>query len=434
MRRVVFRVIMAVVLCFFLTAATAPYWLSLSGVPRNLRVFPGMDLSLKLRAPLRVFDAAGRRVEFFNTSDLGSTTYQVSLFPWLPLAEVVVDVVPLIRLYPGGQSIGVLLSSDGLIVNQVGGVLGLDGVERFPAKEGGIQPGDILLSIEGHKLRRPEQVSEIINSYGEKKKSLQVVVKRQNRTFTCSIKPVKAKRADVYGRQSVHYLLGVYLEDPAAGVGTMSFYDEKTGRFGALGHTITDSLGRPIRIVGGSIVEATIDSVRLGLRGSPGEKLGFFQGEQDVLGSIDANTAFGIYGQLAAIPDHSCFQEPLPVAFAHQVKEGPALIYTVLQGRRVESFSVEIIKVVNQTKPSDKGIIIQVTDERLLGETGGIVQGMSGSPIVQNGMLVGAVTHVFVNDPTKGYGSFAEWMVYEAGIAEELPANNHLRGKVFFCM
>ena len=108
-------------------------------------------------------------------------------------------------------------------------------------------------------------------------------------------------------------------------------------------------------------------------------------------------------------------------------------MYTVLTGNRVERFSVWILKVVNQTKPNDKGMIIKVTDGRLLEKTGGIVQGMSGSPIVQNGMLVGAITHVFVNDPTKGYGNFAEWMIYEAGLTTDLPANNQLRGKVFIC-
>jgi stage IV sporulation protein B len=164
--------------------------------------------------------------------------------------------------------------------------------------------------------------------------------------------------------------------------------------------------------------------------------VGFFDGDQDVIGIIDSNTEFGIFGQLEGALPQSVFAQPVPVAFAHQVRLGPAEIYTVLQGNRVERFSVEIVKVVNQTRPGDKGMVIEVTDERLLRETGGIIQGMSGSPILQDGMLVGAITHVFVNNPRKGYGSFAEWMVYEAGLGqvEEIPAKQSVSREVFFCM
>ncbi len=187
-------------------------------------------------------------------------------------------------------------------------------------------------------------------------------------------------------------------------------------------------------ISSGRIVEATIESIRYGSKGSPGEKVGFFHGEQDVIGTIDSNTNLGIFGQLEGAVPRSAFSEPIPVAFSHQVRLGPAEIYTVLQGNRVERFDVEIIKVTNQIRPGEKGMVIEVTDPRLLRETGGIVQGMSGSPILQNGMLVGAITHVFVNNPTKGYGSFAEWMVYEAGLGQtqEIPAKQSLSREGFY--
>lgn len=433
MSKILLRSGLVLVLVLFLTLATAPYWVAAVGIPRQLKVFPGMEFALDLQPPLGLYDGDGLEIKgLLNTEELGRSTYRVNLFGWLPLTEVVVDVVPLIQVYPGGQSIGVLLSSEGLLINQTGGVVGLDGVEYFPAKDAGIQPGDILLSIEGNTLRRPEQVSQLVNSLAEKKTSLKVVVRRQNRTLAYEVKPVKTQRPDVLGRSTIGYYLGIYVENPAAGVGTMSFYHAETGRFGALGHTITDSLGRPIRIASGSIVEASIDSIRQGSKGSPGEKVGFFHGEQDVLGSIDSNSSFGIFGQLREAFQHPSFAKPVPVAFAHQVREGPAEIYTVLTGNYIERFAVEIVKVSNQAKPSDKGMIIQVTDERLLQETGGIIQGMSGSPILQNGMLVGAITHVFVNDPTRGYGSFAEWMVYEAGLAKELPAKQSVSQEGFF--
>lgn len=414
MKKVVLRSGLVLFLIVVLVLVTAPYWVTAVGVPRQLKVFPGMELAFDLQPPLRLYDGNGLEITgLVSTEELGTSVYRVNLFGWLPLTDVVVDVVPLIKVYPGGQSIGVLLSSDGLVINEVGGVKGLDGREYFPAKDAGIKPGDVLISIEGQNLKRPEQVTQLVNNLASERKSLKLVVRRGNRFLTFELSPVQT---------GVAYYLGIYVENPAAGVGTMSFYHEETGRFGALGHTITDSLGRPLKINSGSIVEASIDSVRVGSKGSPGEKVGFFHGEQDSLGRIDSNSQFGIFGEFKGKYEHPSFIEPVPVAFAHQVREGPAEIYTVLHGNRIESFAVEILKVSNQAAPSDKGLIIRVTDQRLLRETGGIIQGMSGSPILQNGMLVGAITHVFVNDPTRGYGSFAEWMIYEAGLTRDFPA------------
>jgi len=403
-----------------------------------VRVFPGTELLLNVQLPFRLFDEAGSDVtgdtrQFsFQADELGTKKYLVSLFGILPVSELVVDVVPLVRVIPGGQSIGVLLSTHGLRVRDVVGVRGLDGNEYYPARDGGIQPGDVIVSIDGQDIHRPEQVSYLVNAAAEQKGELTVVIRRNQRLYTRRIRPIRSRRINMFGEAAELYLLGILLEDPAAGVGTLSFYDPKTRRYGALGHPITDASGREMLIDGGSIVEASIDSIRIGSRGAPGEKLGFFHGEQDLLGTIDYNSEFGIFGTLAVVPQHPYFSEPIPVAFSHQVREGPAEIYTVITGNRVERFAVDVVKVMNQHRPSDKGLVIQVKDPRLLQHTGGIVQGMSGSPIVQNGMLIGAVTHVFVNDPTRGYGSFAEWMVYEAGMASDLPAKSTAAGRFFF--
>lgn len=438
MRRVFFAVAIFVLLSITFLAVGAPLWVNWAGIPSEVRVFPGTELSLKIQLPFRLFDETGADVTgkagefFFQTDEVGTTKYQVSLFGILPISEMVVDVVPLVRVFPGGQSIGVLVSSHGLRVKEVIAVQGMDGRDYFPARDAGILPGDILISIEGQDIHRPEQVSHLVNAAAESRQELTVVVRRNQRVMTRQIRPVKSRRTDVFGNASEVYLLGIILEDPAAGVGTLTFYDPQTRKYGALGHAITDVSGRQLLIDSGSIVEATIDSIRYGLRGSPGEKLGFFHGEQDLLGSIEFNSDFGIFGTLASLPAHPYFSEPIPVAFSHQVRVGPAEIYTVISGNRVERFAVEVLKVVNQKTPSDKGMVIQVTDQRLLNQTGGIVQGMSGSPIVQDGMLIGAVTHVFVNDPTRGYGSFAEWMIYEAGLASDLPAISSGAGRFFF--
>jgi stage IV sporulation protein B len=434
-RKILFRVVLTVMLACVLLLSTVPYWVSAVGIPSELKVFPGMELSLDLRPPLRIHSQDGLEVTgLLDTENLGSRVYRVSLFGWLPLTKVVVDVVPLVEVYPGGQSIGVLLSAEGLVISELGAVVDLEGRERYPARDAGIRPGDILLSIEGHPTRRPELVSQLVNSLAPEKRFLNLEVKRDDRILTLTVEPAKALQTSIFGQSSYQYLLGILLEDPAAGVGTLSFFDPKTGRFGALGHTITDSLGRPVTISKGTIVEAAINSIRYGSRGAPGEKIGFFHGEQNILGTIDSNSSLGIYGQLVGSLAKSAFTEPVPVAFAHQVRTGPAEMYTVLEGTNIERFSVEIVKVVNQTRPGEKGMVVEVTDERLLKETGGIIQGMSGSPLIQNGMLVGAITHVFVNNPTWGYASFAEWMIYEAGLGltEEFPAKQSSSREVFF--
>jgi stage IV sporulation protein B len=435
-RKVLLRVVVTLVLACVLLLSTVPYWVSAVGIPRQLRVFPGMELPVDLKPPFRIQDQDGREVTgFFDTESLGSRVYRVSLFGWLPVTNLVVDVVPLVEVFPGGQSIGVLLNSEGLVISELGAVVDLEGKERSPAREAGIRAGDILLSIEGYPTRRPELVSQLINALAQEKRFLQLEVKRGDRILTIAVEPAKTWQTNIFGQGSHQYLLGILLEDPAAGVGTLSFFHPETGRFGALGHTITDSLGRPVQIDEGTIVEASIDSIRYGSRGTPGEKVGFFHGEQNILGIIDSNSSLGIYGQLVGSQARSSFPQPIPVAFAHQVRAGPAQMYTVVEGTNIERFEVEIIKVVNQTKPAEKGMVVEVTDERLLRLTGGIVQGMSGSPLVQNGMLVGVITHVFVNNPTKGYASFAEWMVYEAGLglSEQNPAKQASSREVFLC-
>ena len=164
-------------------------------------------------------------------------------------------------------------------------------------------------------------------------------------------------------------------------------------------------------MVSGKIVSARITGINLSNRGEPGEKIGIFSGNTDIIGEITANTQLGIFGKLVTNITNPYYAEPISVATISEVIPGPAEIHTVISGNEIRRFSVEIQKVYYQTNLKDKGMVIKITDPELLLKTGGIVQGMSGSPIIQNGKLVGAITHVFVNDPTRGYGVFAEWMV-----------------------
>ena len=197
----------------------------------------------------------------------------------------------------------------------------------------------------------------------------------------------------------------------------MTFYDPKTMKYGALGHVISDmDTKKPIVVQDGQIVRSTVTSIEKGSNGIPGEKLARFSNDREAIGDITRNSPFGIFGKLHKDIQNGKMDEALPIALPHEVKEGPAKILTVVDEDKVEEFEVEVVSKIEQKFPATKGMVIKITDPKLLEKTGGIVQGMSGSPIIQDGKIIGAVTHVFVNDPTSGYGVHIEWMLNEAGI------------------
>ncbi len=406
------------VLIGFLVSPVLASW---AGIPGEIRLFPGTEYSLSVQLPFSLIncdglDVTGPQGEFsLIANEIGKQHFQVRLFGFIPVREMVVDVVPEVYVYPGGHSIGVVVNPIGLVVSRVVPVRGIDGLEYYPAVDADLQPGDLIVSIDGRPVKRPEEVGQLVNQLAAEKETLPLVIKRDGKTINTKITPVLSSQIDFSGRQNQVYLIGIFLEDPASGVGTLTFFDSNSGRYGALGHTITDGLGRSVELTDGSIVGASIENLKQGMRGLPGEKLGVFI-DQSVLGSIDKNTKFGIFGNLATKLTNPYFSAPVPIAFNYEVKVGPAKIYTVLQHDEIQEFDVEITRVYQQSKADDKGMIIRVVDPELLNKTGGIIQGMSGSPIVQNGKLVGAITHVFVNDPQMGYGGFIEWMMSESGI------------------
>lgn len=197
----------------------------------------------------------------------------------------------------------------------------------------------------------------------------------------------------------------------------MTFFEPQSKKYGALGHIISDmDTKKPVEINDGTIVRSSVTSIEKGNNGIPGEKQAKFSSNQNVIGNITKNSPFGIFGKLNEDIKNGKYDKPMPIALSHEVKEGPAKILTVVDGEKVEEYDIEIISSVPQKYPATKGMVIQITDEKLLEKTGGIVQGMSGSPIIQDGKVIGAVTHVFVNDPTSGYGVHIEWMLQDAGI------------------
>lgn len=315
-----------------------------------------------------------------------------------------------LRIMPGGQSIGVQLHTLGVLVVGHHQVKGKNGMVS-PGEKADIKVGDVILKINGQDIKKMEDVKPIVEKSGKKNEPLTVTLKRGENKIKTKLDPVKDKENQ--------YLIGLYIRDSAAGIGTMTFYDPKSKKYGALGHVISDmDTQQPIEIYNGTIVRSTVTSIQKGDNGKPGEKKATFSMEEDRIGTITKNSPFGIFGKLKKPLTDGKYNKPMPIAKSHEVKEGPAKILTVIEGEKVEEFEIEIVSSVPQSHPAKKGMIIQITDPELLKKTGGIVQGMSGSPIIQDGKIIGAVTHVFVNDPTSGYGVHIEWMLQEAGVIE----------------
>ncbi len=337
-------------------------------------------------------------------------TYEVNGYP---IKKVDLSVLNDVKVIPGGESIGVQLHTRGVLV--VGHHLVKSNEEALsPGEDAKINVGDVILKINGNTIKDMEDVKPYVEKAGKKGERLAVTLKRGKEKIETKLKPVLDKKDD-------DYKIGLYIRDSAAGIGTMTFYEPKSKRYGALGHVISDmDTKKPIEINDGTIVRSSVTSIEKGNNGSPGEKQAKFSIQKDKLGSITKNSPFGIFGKLTDKSDNGSkpekYDKPLPIALSHEVKEGPAKILTVLEDEKVEAFDIEIISSIPQKFPATKGMVIQVTDPKLLKKTGGIVQGMSGSPIIQNGKVIGAVTHVFVNDPTSGYGVHIEWMLKDAGV------------------
>jgi len=360
-------------------------------------------------------EAGAWRVDFSSPLsvrplDSGRCNLVLSLFGVVPLKRIAVEVVPRVEVAPGGQSIGILLRTRGVAVVGHAPVRTPDGSQRYPAREAGVKVGDVILRIDGVDVESNQHIVFLVNRCAHEGRLVPLELERDGRTIVLEVEPS-------YSADDRTYQLGLYVRDGAVGVGTLTFYEPESGVFMALGHVIADSAtNRPLEVADGRVVKASVADVRPGRRGEPGEKQGTFVDSRDIIGTITSNTEFGLVGILEDLPGDGQ-AGTIPVALAREVRTGPAEIRTVVEEYRVESFLVEITQVdTSQNGPGPKGITLRVTDPRLLERTGGIVQGMSGSPIIQDGRLVGAVTHVFVNDPTRGYGVFAEWMVRHADL------------------
>ena len=297
-----------------------------------------------------------------------------------------------------GTPFGIKMVTDGVMVVGTGAVTDCNSRAVSPAQTAGIQEGDIILSINGEKISSKKQLTKLVESSAGQPLSL--VVRRGEQLTSLHLSPVRSSLDNSYH-------LGLWVRDSSAGIGTMTYYDPNNGCFAGLGHAICDvDTGQLMPLSQGEIVEASIIGVHAGKSGSPGQLQGAFVANRSI-GSLYTNSYNGVYGRLMNQPVDA---QTIPMAQCQEVRQGPVKILTTVSGQKPQLFDACIEKLsLSQDEPT-KNMVLRITDPDLLELSGGIVQGMSGSPIIQDGMLVGAVTHVFVNDPTRGYGIFAENM------------------------
>ena len=339
--------------------------------------------------------------------DDDSNKYEIKFLGMIPLKSVEVEKIKDLELYPGGVPIGVRVSSEGVLVVGYSDIEINNEKEKSPGKVGGLEIGDVILKINGIEMHNSRDLVKAIKQ--SEKDSIKVDILRHGENITKIVTLKKENNKD--------YKIGLWIRDSTAGVGTMTFYDDTSKKFGALGHPITDSdTNEPFLIKDGDVIESSIISIRKGEKGSPGELKGIFINESNPTGEIDKNTQSGIFGQLNSNILQKSDIKRLKVGFRDEIVPGKAKIITTIDENGPQEYEIEIEKLLNQNVASSKSMVIKVTDPRLLEKTGGIVQGMSGSPIIQNNKIVGAVTHVLINKPDTGYGIYIEWMLQDAGI------------------
>ena len=304
---------------------------------------------------------------------------------------------PVRELVPVGETIGVKLFADGVLV------IGLSDGESA-AKKCGLKEGDIITALGGAEVDTIERLQSLLRECGG---SAALTVRRGSRTLALDAAPQRDENGA--------YRLGAWVRDSMAGIGTMTFYDPQSGVFGALGHGVTDvDTGKLLPLDHGSVMDASVKAVKRGESAAPGELKGNFDLTRDC-GTLYANTEQGLFGTLAREDAAGIERRALPVARRDEVKTGPATILSTVSGSETREYDVEIEKIC-APNGATRNFLLRVTDETLLAQTGGVVQGMSGSAVLQNGKIVGAVTHVLVDDPTKGYGIFIENMLDAGGL------------------
>ena len=346
-----------------------------------------------------------KNINVASNSELTDTVMSVKLFNIFTIKKVKVKLLTDTEVFIGGETVGFNLFSDGVICVGSNPIITNSG-NKEPIKESGLEEGDAILQIEGYEINSIEDIDRIINTEQYAGKQIELSILRNGEKKVVNITP----EFDILSQK---YKMGLWVRNSASGVGTLTYVKKSDFRFGAVGHPIVDeTLGHNFEIERGNIYKCQLVGIKKGEKNNPGEIRSSINLSDDAIGLADTNCKFGVFGNILnkSIIDADRIST---LGGRLSVETGNAQIYCAVDKDGVKAYDIKIIKANKQNAADDKSMIIKVTDKELLGKTGGIIQGMSGSPIIQNGKLIGAVTHVYVNDPTKGYAIFGETMVEE---------------------
>ena len=368
-------------------------------IPEEIVSVEGEDITKRLFSPQLITNEipVSETITSGKTFDSRSIGV-VKLCGILPIKEIEVKTVSGGEVIPCGNIVGIKLFTEGVLVISTDS-FSADGKSYSPALKSGIKSGDLIVAANGKKINSAKELEKAIS---ENNSNISLTVFQDGKEKEIKIKPE-------FDEKSRSYKLGAWVRDSCAGIGTLTFFRPDSLKYGALGHGLTDNdTGEIYSVSGGMLTRASVLSVEKGKRGVPGELCGIMTGNE-ILGTLESNSVSGITGTLEKTDfSHS---ELCTLASRTDIVCGKATILSCVGGTNVDSYEIEIQRVCSSGENSSKDILIRVTDPDLLEKTGGIVQGMSGSPILQNGKLIGAVTHVFVNDPTRGYGIFIDKML-----------------------
>ena len=384
------------------------YICAIIAVPENVVLFEKQNLNLKTLAGLNITENEKNFTKQVSTNfgnkvdeNLSNKKLSLKLFNTIDIKEINVDIVKETSVIPLGNAIGMKLYTKGVLVVGMSQINNENGENMKPYENSGIEEGDTIISVNGEKVQNTEELVQKVNSSNGE--NVKIEYMKNNEIKETSIKPVKSDNI---------YKIGLWVRDTQAGVGTATFYEPSTNKFMTLGHGITDiDTGQVVNISNGKLTKVNILSIIKGQKGKPGEILGSIE-ENSEIGDIEKNTTFGVYGNVtnkSKINIES--SKEMKVASREEIKEGEAEILCEINNEGVKSYKIEIKKVYTNNNANNKSMLIKIMDEKLLNATGGIVQGMSGAPIIQNGKFIGAVTCVLVNDPQEGYGVFGDILI-----------------------
>ena len=400
--------------CIAILIVIYVYVCNITLLPNSVIIFEGEELNLKTVVGLKIKRANGTNMPVIQASNLGeseqSSKYEtagtfelnLNLFGTIPVKEIDVNVIPKTKVVPMGNLIGAKLYTSGVLVVGMSEIQGDDQQKHKPYEGSGIEEGDMIVEMDSKKIANTDELVETVNS--SKGKAIQIKYVRNDETITTSIQPIKSEDNE--------YKLGLWVRDAAAGVGTLTFYEPSTGKFAALGHGIVDvDTGDIINIANGELVTSNLVAIKKGEKGTPGEIKGSIDSGVTI-GNISKNTNFGVFGLVSNKNNLNLNgAKEYEVALRSEIQTGEAEIICELENGKKDQYKIEISKIYTSNNYDNKSMMIKITDERLLQKTGGIIQGMRGSQIIQNGKFVGAITNVLVSDPTTGYAIFGDLMV-----------------------